>query len=249
MSPQRVLAQARLELALLLRNGENLLVTFAIPVAMLLLFVLVPVLPTGGRSPVDLLAPGALVVALMGSGLVALGISTAFEREQSVLRRYGVTPLRRGELVAAKALAVAVVQIGQLLVVGGVAVGLGWDLSVTPGSVVVAMLGLALASVTFAGIGLAIAGRLPAMRALAVLNAAFLLLVALGGVTVPLHELPSWLAAASSALPSAWAAALLHGTVGGGSLDALPPVGLALTALTVWAAGSVLVAARLFRWQ
>lgn len=252
MSLRRLRAQARLELALLARNGENLLISLGIPVGMLLFFHAVPVLPTGSGTPLGVLAPGALTVALMGSGMVALGISTAFEREYSVLRRYGVTPLRRGELVAAKAAAVLAVQVVQVLVVGGVAVALGWRPSPTAAGLGAAVVGLGLASAAFAGIGLAIAGRLPALRALAVLNAGFVLLLFLGGVAVPLGVLPGPLAAIGGLTPPAWTVALLVGTLeGGASLDgaAVPGPATALGALAVWAVGALAAAARLFRWS
>ena len=245
MSPRRVTAQGRLELRLLARNGENLLVTLAVPVGMLIFLALVPVVPTGGRAPLDVFTPGALTVAVMGSAMVALGISTAFEREHSVLRRYGVTPLRRSELVAAKALAVLAIVVVQVTLVGGVAAGLGWRPDLSVAAVTIAAIGLVLATATFASIGLAVAGRLPAMAALAALNAGFLVLLLLGGVAVPLDELPGWLAAVGGVLPPAWTAALLSATL----TSVGPPLPGAVAALGAWAVGTGVVAARVFRWE
>ena len=252
MSVRRLRAQVRLELTLLARNGENLLISLGIPVGMLLFLHAVPVLPDGSSAPLGVLAPGALTVALMGSGMVALGISTAFEREYSVLRRYGVTPLRRGELVAAKATAVLAVQAMQVLVIGGVAATLGWRPSPTAAGLAAAVAGLVLASAAFAGIGLALAGRLPALRALAALNALFVLLLFLGGVAVPLAVLPGALAAIGGITPTAWTVALLVGALDAGAVDdggALPGVATALAVLALWAAGALAVASRLFRWS
>ncbi len=252
MSLRRLRAQVRLELMLLARNGENLLISLGIPVGMLLFFHAVPVLPNGSSAPLDALAPGALTVALMGSGMVALGISTAFEREYSVLRRYGVTPLRRGELVGAKATAVLAVQVVQVVVIAGVAVGLGWRPSPTPAGLLAAVAGLGLASAAFAGIGLAIAGRLPALRALAGLNALFVLLLFLGGVAVPLAVLPGPLAAVGGLTPTAWTVAVLIGSLDAGApVDgaAIPGVATSLGALALWAAGALAVASRIFRWS
>ncbi len=245
MNLRRLRAQTALELRLLLRNGENLLVTLGVPLGMLVFFTLVPVLPTAGREPLDILVPGALTVAVMGSAMVALGISTAFEREHSVLRRYGVTPLRRGELVGAKALAVLVIVVVQATAVTGAAAALGWRPGLTPGGVAAAGLALLLATCAFAGIGLAIAGRLPAMGALAMLNGVFLLLVLLGGVAVPLAEMPDWLAAFGGILPTAWAAGTLSTTL----TSTGPPVVAGLSALAGWAVVASVVAARTFRWE
>ena len=50
---RRVLAQAGLELRLLLRNGEQLLLTLVIPVLLLVGFSIVPILDAGTASRVD----------------------------------------------------------------------------------------------------------------------------------------------------------------------------------------------------
>src|SRR5690606_10761990 len=168
---QRLRAQTAMELRLLLRNGENLLVAFGIPLLVLVFFSLVDVLPTDGR-PVDFLVPGVLALSVMSTALVSLGISTGFERYYLVLKRLGATPLRRSELVAAKALAVCAVEAVQVVVVIGVAAwGLGWRASAP-------RLGLALAAMlagtaALAGIGLAMAGRLRAVSTLALANVTY----------------------------------------------------------------------------
>ena len=54
-------AQLRSELQLVLRNGEQLLLTLGIPTLLLVFFSLVDVLPKGDATdPVDFLAPGVL---------------------------------------------------------------------------------------------------------------------------------------------------------------------------------------------
>jgi ABC-2 type transport system permease protein len=245
MNRRRLSAQAGFELRLLARNGENLLVTLVIPLAVLVFFSVVDVLPTEGMAPVDVLAPGAITLAVMGSAMVSLGISTGFERDQGVLKRLGVTPLRRVELVTAKALAVLAVQVAQITLLVLTAVALGWRPEVTPAGGAAATAGLLLASAAFAGIGLTIAGRLPALRALASINALFLVFLMLAGVIVPLTALPPPLEALALALPPAWLTGLLHGTLG----DSGPPVMAALGALAAWAAVAGTVAARSFRWD
>lgn len=244
MSRARLAAQTAFELRLLARNGENLLVTIAIPLGVLVFFSLVPVLPAGDRAPVDTLAPGALTLAVMGSAMVSLGISTGFEREQLVLKRLAVTPLRPWELIAAKTAAVGAVQAVQVALLAATAAALGWRPAVSVASALAAVCGLVLASVAFAGLGLVIAGRLPALRALAVINGAFLVLVLLAGVIVPLHALPGPLAAVALALPAAWTTSLL--SAGLGSASVLWP---GLGVLALWAAVAGLAAARLFRWE
>lgn len=241
----RLAAQTRMELRLLLRNGENLLVTLGIPLAVLLFFGMVPVLPTGGASPVDFLVPGVLTLSIMGSSLVSLGISTGFDRAYLVLKRLGATPLRRTELVLAKALAVVVVQAVQVVAVVALGAVLGWSPSAGVTDLAVAALGLLLGSAAFAGAGLALAGGLPPFATLAATNATFLFLMLVSGVAFPLDRLPAALQTGARLFPSTWLVDLLRAAFAGGG--AVAPVGLGV--LAAWAVGACALAAAVFRWE
>ena len=121
-----LLAHLRLELALLARNGESLLLTLGIPVLLLVFFANVDVLPIDGE-PIDFLAPGVLALAILSTAFVNLAIGTGFEREYGVLKRLGATPLGRPRLLAAKTLAILVVEVVQIAVLWALALALGWD--------------------------------------------------------------------------------------------------------------------------
>lgn len=244
----RVRAMARMELRLMLRNGENLLVTFAIPLAALIVAATVPALPASDQ-PASLLLGAALAVAVFAAAFVAMPITTAFARDAGVLKRLGASPLSRGELVAAKLAALAVVVAGQvaLVVVAGVLVG--WRGPASPlaavGGIVVVVPLLAAGG---AGAGLALAGRLPPMRVLAVVNAVFVFALLSSGLVVPFAELPAWLSTPALALPVAPAAAVLGALL---SDDVVPPLAGSLAVavpLLVWAIGAPLVARAVFRW-
>ncbi len=240
---RRVAAQAGLELRLLLRNGENLLVTLGIPVGLLVFFSSVRVLPVGGR-PVDFLVPGVLALATMSAGMVSLAITTGYERSYLVLKRLGATPLRRRELVAAKVAAVLAVQAVQVTVVVAVALPLGWRPHPGVTGVAVALAGLLLASAGFCGIGLAMAGRLRAVATLAMANGLFLVLLLVSGIVFPLEALPGWLATVAGLLPAAPLAALLRTAFDGGTA-----VAGNLAVLAAWGVAAPLLAARVFRWE
>lgn len=241
---QRIAAQARMELRLLSRNGESLLVTLGIPVGLLAFFSLVPVLPTGRAEPVTFLAPGIVTLSVMGSAMVALGIATGFERFYLVLKQLGTTPLRRWELIIAKVAAVVTLVVIQVTVVAVVAaLGLGWQPSPAASAWVVPV-ALVLATVVFTGLGLAMAGGLPAVGTLAVANASFVGLLLVSGIVFPLAALPGWLATVAQALPAAPTASLLRAGVDGQAV----PVG-ALGVLTAWALAAPALAASVFRWE
>src|SRR5262249_1941574 len=100
-----VLAQARTELVLSPRRGESVLVPLGIPVVLLAFFMSVGALPANIERRIDFLLPGPLALAVMATGLANLGIATAYERGDGVLKRLGATPLPRGGLVVGKLLA------------------------------------------------------------------------------------------------------------------------------------------------
>ena len=105
------MAQVRLELVLVARNGESLLLTLGIPVAVLVFFSLVDVLPIDGDA-VDFLAPGTLALAVLATAFTNLAIATGFDRSYGVLKRLGATPLGRPRLVAAKGVTVLAIDRG-----------------------------------------------------------------------------------------------------------------------------------------
>ena len=236
-----LVAQLRLELALTLRNGESLLLTIGIPVAVLVFFSLVDVLPIEGEA-VDFLAPGTLALAVLATAFTNLAISTGFDRSYGVLKRLGTTPLGRPRLVAAKGVAVLVVIALQAVVLGATALALGWEPDVEPIPLVGAVV---LAVAAFTGMALVLAGRLRALVALAAANAVFVGLLLLSGMVVPLEELPSGLRAGARSLPSTALAEAARGALSSG--EAVP--GRVWPVLAVWALASVSLAIALFRWE
>lgn len=225
-----------------LRRGESALLALGIPVALLVFFSLVDVLPTPTEEPVDFLAPGILALAVMSTSLVSLAIATGFERSYGVLKRLGVTPLGRSRLVIAKIAAVVAVEVVQFAVLASVAAALGWRPSA--GEVAVALAAAALATAAFAGIGLTLAGTLPALTTLALANALYIVLLLLGGMVIPLEELPGPLASASRVLPAGALSEILHGAFG-----VAPAPARAWIVLAAWAAAGPALAVRLFRWE
>jgi ABC-2 type transport system permease protein len=235
-----LLAQLRLELGLLARNGESLLLTMGIPVAVLVFFSLVDVLPIDGEA-VDFLAPGVLALAVLATAFANLAISTGFDRSYGVLKRLGTTPLGRPRLVTATAVAVLVVIAVQAVVLVVAALALGWSPDVEPVPLVASVV---LAVAAFTGMALVLAGRLPALLCLAAANALFIGLLLLSGMVFPLDELPSGLRSAAEALPSTALAEALRGALG----DAGIP-GRVWSVLIVWAVTGPALAVALFRWE
>jgi ABC-2 type transport system permease protein len=241
VSTRAISAQARAEILLQLRRGENAIVTLAVPLGVLIFFSKVDAVTTEFADPVDFLVPGVLALSVMAAAMVSLGIATGFERRYGVLKRLGSTPLSRGGLLAAKTATVLVLEVIQFVLVIATGVALGWHLR---SGVVAALALLLLGTVAFAGIGLFMAGTLRAEANLAASNALFLVLLFLGGMAYPLDKLPGAVEAVAKLLP----AAALSETVRA-VLAARPFPASELVVLVAWAVVAPLLAARFFRWE
>lgn len=238
---RRVLAQARFDATVLLRNGEQLLVTLVLPALALVGLSLTSVLDLGDGRRVDVAAPGVLALAVMSTAFTGQAISTGFDRRYGVLRLLGTTPLGRGGLLAGRVLAVGVVEVVQIVVLGGLALALGWRPHL--GGVPVAVLALVLGTAAFTSLGLLLAGTVRAEGVLAAANLVWVLLLAGGGVLVATSSLGAW-GRVAAFLPSGALGDALRAALGSGSVDTG-----ALVVLAVWAAAASALTARFFRWD
>jgi ABC-2 type transport system permease protein len=242
VKPHAVAAQAKAETVLQLRQGENLIVTLAIPLGILVFFSKVDAVSTPGFSnSVDFLVPGVLSLAVMASAMVSLGIATGFERRYGVLKRLGVTPLSRGGLLTAKTATVLTLEVLQFILVIAVGIAIGWSAT---GGVFAAIGLLLIGTVAFAGIGLLMAGTLRAEANLAAANALFLVFLFLGGMAYPLSKLPTVLQDFAKLLPAAALSETVRAVL---SAQAFPTGEFAV--LLAWAIAMPLLAVRYFRWE
>jgi ABC-2 type transport system permease protein len=240
---RQILTQTQFELLLTLRRGENILITLIVPVMLLIFFASLNIIPAVSGRAVNFLLPGILALAVMAAGMVNLGIATAYERYYGVLKRLGASPLSRSGLIIAKVISILLLEVVQVLLLVGVAVVFyGWQ---PTGSPVLALLAMLLGTVTFAALGLAMAGALRAEITLAGANALFLLFVLLGGGILPLSHLPTPLAAIAQFLPAAALTQALQATMSNGAAF---PV-FALLVLAGWAVVLLIVAIRTFQWE
>jgi ABC-2 type transport system permease protein len=234
-----------MELRLTSRRAENLLVTLVIPVALLVFFGSVEVLPTGTGRPIHFLLPGVAALAVISTSLVSLGIATGYERAYGALKRLGGSPLPRWGLVAAKIAAVVAVELLQLVVLVAIAVALfGWAPGARASPIVVAA-ALLLGTLAFAGLGLLMAGTLRAEATLAGANGLYLLLLLLGGVIIPIDRLPPLLADLARILPAAALSDAFRIGFGMMAGELLGPFAL----LAGWGIVTAGLAAWTFRWE
>jgi ABC-2 type transport system permease protein len=235
----RIRSQARFDARVLLRNGEQLLLTIVLPALLLVGLTLASVPDLGTERRIDVVTPGILALAVLSTAFTGQAISTAFDRRYGVLRLLGTTPLGRGGLLAGRVGAVVAVEVVQVVVLGAIALGFLWR-PAPLGLVLWVPVGL-LGTAAFVALGLLLAGTLRSEAVLAAANLIWVLLVALGGLVVPLHGA---LGRVAGALPS--------GALGTASRAALQDGRLDLAALGVlagWALAGSLAAVRWFRWE
>lgn len=244
-----VLAQSRMETLLLLRNGEQLLLTLVIPLVLLLLLAgtdLVSVAADAdggsGAEQVPTAVAGVLTVAVLSTAFTGLAIATGFERRYGVLRRLAVTPLPRSALLLGKAAAVLVVELLQVTLVVAVALALGYSGEANWLGVLVLVLA---GTAAFAGLGMLMAGTLRAEATLAAANLVFILLLIAGAALVPVSRYPEAVQPVLQALPSAALGEGLRSVV----VDAAGVPWAQVAVLAVWAVGGMALAARFFRWE
>ena len=235
-----VATQAAAEARLTVRRGENLLAMVVLPAAALAVFGALG--SAGGRSIATLL-PGVLALALVASGLVNLGIATAFERGYGVLKRLGGSPLGRDGLIVAKVAVVLVIAVLQVAALLALAVAIGWRPD-RDASVVGVAIGVLVGSATFASLGLLIAGTFRPEAALVACNVLFLVALLLVGVPIPLEDLPSPLATVALASPVGALAAAFEAALTGGA-DHL----LHLGTVAAWGVVAAILTSRRFRWD
>ena len=236
-APLRMLAaQSGTEFRLALRNGEQVLLTLLIPVVLLVGLSQLELVPL--PSPrIGAVAPGILALAVMSTAFTSQAIALGFDRRYGVIRRLAATALPRWLLVAGRLVAVLGIVAVQAVVLGVIAVALGWQPQ--GAGLGWALLLLLLGCAAFGSLGILVGGTLRAEITLAVANVVWFVLLLAGGIVIPLAQLPGPLATVGAFLPSGALAEGLRTALSAGQAPS-PTQVLVLLGWTV-AAGAVAV--------
>jgi ABC-2 type transport system permease protein len=174
-------AQFGLELKLLLRNGEQLLLTMFIPITLLVGLTLLP-LGSFGSDRAATFTPAIMALAVISTAFTGQAIAVGFDRRYGALKRLGATALPVWGIIAGKSLAVVTVVFLQAIILGAIGFALGWRPAVAGlalGAVVIA-----LGTAGFAALGLLLGGTLRAEVVLAVANLLWFAFAGLGALTL-----------------------------------------------------------------
>lgn len=208
-----LVTQARTEATLALRNGEQVLLTLLIPLALLVGLSLVTVIPMAAPR-VDSVTPRVFALAIMSSAFTGQAIALGFDRRYGVLRRLAATAIPRWLIAAGRLAAAGVVVVIQIVVLGVVALVLGWrpDAAGIAPAIGLVVLG----TLAFGALGVLLGGSLRAEIVLALANVIWFVLLLAGGAGVA-SSLPGGVAGAMLVLPSGALAEGLYTALGHGN--------------------------------
>ncbi|MFD3744244.1 ABC transporter permease [Nocardia sp. NPDC058633] len=233
-------AQTGLELKLLLRNGEQLLLTMFIPITLLIGLTL---LPFGdlGEHRVARIVPMVMMTAVMSTAFTGQAIAVGFDRRYGALKRLGATPLPRWGVIAGKCAAVLIVVVLQAMLLGAIGVALGWRPGL--GGLALGALVIALGTATFAAMGLLLGGTLKAEVVLALANVLWFVMLGIASLVLVGDTLPPALTVIARLVPSG-ALAFALDTALTGSID-----WFGVAVLAAWGVVCGWLATRLFRFH
>jgi ABC-2 type transport system permease protein len=197
--PTMLAAQYQLELKLLLRNGEQLLLTMFIPITLLVGLTLLP-FGTFGDDRAAVFTPAIMALAVISTAFTGQAIAVAFDRRYGALKRLGATALPVWGIIAGKALAVVTVVFLQSILLGAIGFALGWRPQ--PAGLALGAVIIALGTAGFAALGLLLGGTLRAEIVLAVANLLWFVFAGLGALTLENEMVPSALKWAARLTPS-----------------------------------------------
>jgi ABC-2 type transport system permease protein len=186
--PRMLAAQFTLELKLLLRNGEQLLLTMFIPITLLVGMTLLP-FGSFGANRAAAFVPAIMALAVISTAFTGQAIAVAFDRRYGALKRLGATALPVWGIIAGKSLAVVTVVFLQAIILGVIGFGLGWRpdaAGLALGAVVIA-----LGTAGFAALGLLLGGTLRAEIVLALANLMWFVFAGFGALTVETDAAPT----------------------------------------------------------
>ena len=232
-----IVAQGAMESKLMLRHGEQQLLSIIIPLALLIGFRVFPFSEDLGG--LEGAIPMVFAVAATSAGFTGQAIAVAFDRRYGALKRNGASGVPAWLIIVSKIIAVFAMVVLQLVVLGIAAAILGYR---APASgVALALVVLLFGVATFTALGLALGGSMSAEIVLALSNLIWFIMLAIVGWVLYSQGLTDagWFNVIPSvALASGLAEALE------GSFPLIPFISLIL-----WAVGASYIAAKWFRFE
>jgi len=234
---------------LFLREPVGAFFTLVFPLMMLIIFGCIygttPVPGVDSQTAINGLIPAFTAMIIGQAGLMSVTITMATYRENGILKRLRTTPIHPMViLVAQVAVVFCMTSLGVLLLV--TAGKVLYHVNFT-GNVLSLIVGFALSSLSFFGIGFILAGIMPTARTAQIVALVMLYpMLILSGAAWPREMMPDTVQKLSAYLPLTYVVNLLRGLWTGEAwekhlLDVCVLIGMLLL--------GVMVSARTFRWE
>jgi ABC-2 type transport system permease protein len=240
----------------IVRNPRALVFNVAFPIVLLVLFS--AILATGDNEFTDFqggrirtatyFTAGIIAYAVMMSAFSTLTIGLTTQREAGMLKRLRGTPMPAWTFLTAqivRSILLVAVMVIVLMVIGGLAYDVSIPTDTLPGFIIYLVLGTA----TMCALGLALTSVTSSAEvASTVAPFSAVILSFISGVFIPTSTLPEWLVHVGEVFPLAHLAEGLQNTL----FHSASGIGLSaenVIVLAAWCLGSLIVAARLFKWE
>ena len=234
---------------LYLREPMAAFFTLAFPTMLVILFGSIygnePAAIFGGRGSMDISLPAYSGLIVGTIGLMSVPITTASYREQGILRRFRVTPLKPWTYILADQCTNLLMTVVGMVIVSGVA----WLLYHVEfqGQVLAILLAVVLGTLAMSALGYIIASVAQGARMAQVISMViFYPMMFLSGAGMPIEILPNSIQRISDFLPLTYVVRLMRGLWFGDSLQTHWLEAGILLGITLVGG---LLAGKLFRWE
>ncbi len=187
-----------------------------------------------------------LIIGILGNGLFGAGIRAVQDREANILRRYKVTPITPGPLLAASVVTGWILYMPNVILILALAhylYGMPW-----PQSMLSILIFVSVAIVGFRAIGAILASVVNSMQESQLLvQLVYLPMLFLSGATFPLAMFPPWLLVITQFVPATYLVIGIQSMLArneGIAQNIQPTLALLLTAFV-----GLFISYKLFRWE
>lgn len=200
---------------------------------------------TGARY-IDTYVPALCVMNVLTVSIFTLNINILTQRENGVLRRYRVSPIRKSMVLASHAVqGIFLILAGAIEII--ITAKIVWNINITVSGLLMLFACMLFGCIAFFSLGFAMSGLTRTVGAASgFAMAVFFPMLFMSGISMPLSTLPSFMQTISKWLPMTYFVELAQGVWQG---TAITNFGIELAVLAGFAVVCCLLASLLFRWE
>ncbi|MFX3632766.1 MAG: ABC transporter permease [Candidatus Pristimantibacillus sp.] len=200
---------------------------------------------TGVRY-IETYVPALCVMNVLSVSVFTLNINMITQRENGILRRYRVSPIRKSMVLASHAVqGVFLILVGAIEII--ITAKIVWNIDITISGLLTLFACMLFGCLSFFSLGFAMSGLTrTAGAASGLAMAVFFPMLFLSGISMPISSFPSFMQTISKWLPMTYFVELAQGVWQG---TAITEFGIELIVLAGFAVICCILALLLFRWE